>query len=115
MTLSPQTLMIAVRCIAARTRQIATQLDGDDSRNAAEIEQLLVAYDLAVEELKAVYGSWAIQSCASARKPRRGRRIEVRAAFELAPDTDDQDNAGLRAAEDLSGFIQFSQEESLLH
>jgi len=62
MTLKPQTLSVAIQCIAARTRQLADRTDGDNSRNAAEIEQLLVVYDLAAEELKAAYEAASKQS-----------------------------------------------------
>lgn len=55
MSLKPQTLMVSIQCIAARTRQLAEHLNGEDPGNAAEIEQLLVAYDLAAEDLKAEY------------------------------------------------------------
>ncbi|KGD92384.1 hypothetical protein JL37_17200 [Achromobacter sp. RTa] len=55
MILKPQTLLVSIQCIAARTRQLVQQLNSGDPAKAAEIEQLLVVYDLAAEELKAAY------------------------------------------------------------
>ncbi|HCW1026484.1 TPA: hypothetical protein OW444_005342, partial [Pseudomonas aeruginosa] len=52
MNLKPQTLMVAIQCVAARTRELDAQLQNDDPQNAAELEQLLVGYDLAADDLK---------------------------------------------------------------
>ena len=50
MNLKPQTLMVAIQCVAARTRELDAQLQNDD-----ELEQLLVGYDLAADDLKNAY------------------------------------------------------------
>ncbi|AVK07042.1 MULTISPECIES: hypothetical protein [Pseudomonas aeruginosa group] len=55
MNLKPQTLMVAIQCVAARTRELDAQLQSDDPENAAELEQLLVGYDLAADDLKNAY------------------------------------------------------------
>lgn len=55
MKLKPQTLSVAIQCIAAEARRLAGQLSCDDRQNAADIEQLLVVYDLAAEELRIAY------------------------------------------------------------
>lgn len=55
MNLKPQTLMVAIQCVAARTRELDAQLQNDDPQNAAELEQLLVGYDLAADDLKNAY------------------------------------------------------------
>ncbi|MGC8078201.1 hypothetical protein [Pseudomonas paraeruginosa] len=55
MNLKPQTLMVAIQCVAARTRELDAQLQNDDPENAAELEQLLVGYDLAADDLKNAY------------------------------------------------------------
>ena len=51
MNLKPQTLMVAIQCVAARTRELDAQLQNDDPQNAAELEQLLVGYDLAADDM----------------------------------------------------------------
>ncbi len=55
MQLKPQTLMVAVQCVASETRAIDKKLQNNELKNGAEIEQLLVTYDLAAEDLKAAY------------------------------------------------------------
>ncbi len=55
MNLKPQTLMVAIQCVAARPRELDAQLQNDDPQNAAELEQLLVGYDLAADDLKKAY------------------------------------------------------------
>lgn len=60
MVVKPQTLMVAIQCVAIRTQQLAKVLDGED-RKGAEIEQLLVAYDLAAEELRGAYEEALVQ------------------------------------------------------
>lgn len=53
--LKPQTLMVAIQCVAAETRAIDRQLEEGAPTNAAELEQLLVGFDLAADDLKAAY------------------------------------------------------------
>ena len=55
MELKPQTLMVAIQCLAAETRRIEQSLEAESPENGAELEQLLVAYDLAADDLKAAY------------------------------------------------------------
>ena len=53
--LRPQTLMIAIQCLAAKTKEIDQYLNEDNPSNAAELEQLLVTFDLAADDLKSAY------------------------------------------------------------
>jgi len=55
MPLKPQTLMVAIQCVAAEIRVIDQQLKNGEPENAAELEQLLVTFDLAAEDLKNAY------------------------------------------------------------
>ncbi len=55
MQLKPQTLMVAIQCIAAEIKAIDKRLDDNDVTNAAELEQLLVTFDLAAADLKTAY------------------------------------------------------------
>ena len=68
MQIKPQTLMIAIQCVAVQTRlldqrlQIDTPADhpgdhpGDDPDARAELAQTLLSFDLAAEDLKTAYG-----------------------------------------------------------
>jgi hypothetical protein len=55
MQIKPQTLMVAIQCVAAETRAIDKQLEDGEPDNAAELEQLLVSFDLAADDLKEAY------------------------------------------------------------
>jgi hypothetical protein len=55
MELKPQTLMVAIQCVAAEIRAIDRQLEDEEPDNAAELEQLLVTFDLAADDLKTAY------------------------------------------------------------
>jgi hypothetical protein len=55
MQLKPQTLMVAIQCVAAEIAAMDKQLNEENSENAAELEQLLVSFDLAADDLKAAY------------------------------------------------------------
>jgi hypothetical protein len=54
MQIKPQTLMVAIQCVAAEIHTIDRQLD-DEPDNAAELEQLLVSFDLAADDLRVAY------------------------------------------------------------
>lgn len=54
MQLKPQTLMVAIQCVAAQIEALDNRLHGESS-NAAELEQLLVSFDLAAADLKTAY------------------------------------------------------------
>ena len=55
MELKPQTLIVAIQCVAAEIKAIDKQLQDGDPPNAGELEQLLLAYDLAADDLKDAY------------------------------------------------------------
>lgn len=55
MQIKPQTLMVAIQCVAAEIHTIDRQLEDDEPDNAAELEQLLVSFDLAADDLKVAY------------------------------------------------------------
>lgn len=55
MQIKPQTLMVAIQCIAAEIKLIDKQLEGNEPDNAAELEQLLLTFDLAADDLKVAY------------------------------------------------------------
>lgn len=55
MQIKPQTLMVAIQCVAAEIRLIDKKLEDDEPANAAELEQLLVSFDLAADDLKKAY------------------------------------------------------------
>ncbi|MCF6252508.1 MAG: hypothetical protein L3J75_14770 [Methylococcaceae bacterium] len=55
MKLQPQTIMVAIQSVEAEIRLLDKQLESDDVENAAELEQVLVSYDLAAADLKAFY------------------------------------------------------------
>lgn len=55
MQIKPQTLIVAIQCVAAEIHTIGRQLEDDAPDNAAELEQLLVSFDLAADDLKVAY------------------------------------------------------------
>ncbi|WKJ90091.1 hypothetical protein QZJ86_19090 [Methylomonas montana] len=55
MPLKPQTLMVAIQCVSAEIKAIDKRLEDDELGNSAELEQLLVAFDLAADDLKTAY------------------------------------------------------------
>ena len=55
MQIKPQTIAIAIQCVAAETKRLTKQLDHDEVGNPAEIEQLLLTFDLAAADLKKAY------------------------------------------------------------
>jgi hypothetical protein len=55
MQIKPQTIAVAIQCVAAETRRIAEELDNDQVANPAETEQLLLTFDLAAADLKKAY------------------------------------------------------------
>lgn len=55
MQIKPQTLMVAIRCVAAQTKLLDRDLNENNPANAAELEQLLVSLDLAASDLKTAY------------------------------------------------------------
>jgi hypothetical protein len=55
MELKPQSLMVAIQCVAAQVRLLDGQLERDESSNAEELEQLLVSFDIAAADLRAAY------------------------------------------------------------
>ena len=55
MKLQPQTVMVAIQSIEAEIRLLDQKLQNDEADNPAELEQVLVSYDLAAADLKACY------------------------------------------------------------
>ena len=55
MELKPQSLMVAIQCVAAQVRLLDDQLEREDSSNADNVEQLLVSFDIAAADLRAAY------------------------------------------------------------
>ena len=55
MELKAQTLAVAIQCVSAVTKILDERLGDDQSKAAAELEQLLVSFDLAELDLKAAY------------------------------------------------------------
>ena len=55
MQIKPQTLMVAIQCVAAESKLVEQQLEDNEPANAAELEQLLVSFDLAAADLKQAY------------------------------------------------------------
>ena len=59
MQIKPQTLMIAIQCVAVQTRVLDQRLQsdkpGDDPDVKADLEQTLLSFDLAAEDLKTAY------------------------------------------------------------
>ncbi|AEG01824.1 hypothetical protein [Methylomonas methanica] len=55
MQLKPQTLMVAIQCVAAEIKSLDRHLNEEEPPNAGELEQLLVSFDLAADDLKLAY------------------------------------------------------------
>jgi hypothetical protein len=55
MQVKPQTLMVAIQCVAAQIKTMDRRLQEDAPSDAAELEQLLVSFDLAAADLKSAY------------------------------------------------------------
>ena len=55
MQIKPQTLMLAIQCVAAQAKLLEKELDEGNPPDAAELEQLLVSLDIAASDLKAAY------------------------------------------------------------
>ncbi len=55
MELKPQSLMVAIQCVAAQVRLLDDRLERDEPPNAEELEQLLVSFDVAAADLRAAY------------------------------------------------------------
>lgn len=55
MELKPQSLMVAIQCIAAQTNLVDQQLNEQDPANGAELEQLLISFDEAADDLRSAY------------------------------------------------------------
>ena len=55
MQLKPQTLMVAIQCVATEIKSLDKRLNEEDAENAAELEQLLVSFDLAADDLMTAY------------------------------------------------------------
>lgn len=53
--LKPQTLIVAIQCVASEARSIERQLEEVDADDAADLEQLLLSFDLAIDDLKSAY------------------------------------------------------------
>ena len=55
MQLKPQTLIVAIQCVANEIKLLDRRLNEEEPQNAAELEQLLVSFDLAADDLKMAY------------------------------------------------------------
>lgn len=55
MQVKPQTLMIAIQCVAAQIKAMDQQLQDDESGDAAALEQLLVSCEVAATDLEKAY------------------------------------------------------------
>ena len=55
MQIKPQTIAVAIQCVAAEIKRLANELDNDQAANPAETEQLLLTFDLAAADLKKAY------------------------------------------------------------
>lgn len=57
MNIKPQTIMLAVRSLAFYSKHLEAKMDAPetDHDTAADIEQALVTYDLAAQDLKQAY------------------------------------------------------------
>ena len=55
MKIKPQTLAVAIQCISAVTKILDERLGNEQSKDATELEQLLVGFDSAGLDLKAAY------------------------------------------------------------
>lgn len=57
MQVKPKTLAVAIQCVSAAIKVLDNRMENATSTNAAELEQLLVTFDLAGIDLKAAYES----------------------------------------------------------
>jgi len=55
MNLKPQTIMVAIQCVSKEIHALDERLEDGSVEDPAETEQLLVSYDLALEDLKNAY------------------------------------------------------------
>jgi hypothetical protein len=55
MKIKPQTIMAAIQCIESETQSLAQKLENENIDNGFVLEQLLVSYDLAADDLKTAY------------------------------------------------------------
>lgn len=55
MKILPQTLVVAIQCVAAESRRLERTLEGDTSSDSGGLEQLLLSFDLAAANLKSAY------------------------------------------------------------
>lgn len=55
MNLNPQTIMVAIQCVSKEIHVLDGRLEAGTVEDPAETEQLLVSYDLALEDLKHAY------------------------------------------------------------
>ena len=55
MQVKPQTLMVAIQSVAAQLKAMDQQLQEAEPSNAAELEQLLVSYEVAAADLEKAY------------------------------------------------------------
>ncbi len=53
--MKPQTLMVAILCVASKIKHLDEMLEAGNIEDEAEAELLLVSYDLALAELKLSY------------------------------------------------------------
>jgi len=53
--MKPQTLMVAIQCVASEIKSLDLSLEKDQVEGEAETSEQLVNYDLALEELKRDY------------------------------------------------------------
>ena len=55
MKLKPQTIMVAIQCVDSEIKSLDKRLESGNVDNPTELEQLLVSYDLAANDLQIIY------------------------------------------------------------
>lgn len=55
MQIKPQTIAVAIQCVAAETKRLAAELEQGEAANPAELEQLLLTFDIAAADLEKAY------------------------------------------------------------
>ena len=55
MELKYQTLIVAIQCVESKCRELDRRVDTEERKLAAELEQLLVTFELAAADLKKAY------------------------------------------------------------
>lgn len=55
MKIKPQTIMVAVQCVFKEIHALDARLEAGTAEDPAGTEQLLVSYDLALQDLKEAY------------------------------------------------------------